>query len=288
MLTGVDAKDNNSQRGSHRRKRNQTKTMRHETTPLAAAEAAAELLLGARRDARPIPTLPEALRPHSVAAAYAIQDATLRRLGSIGGWKAGPPKPDGTILCAPIPAALIFDSPAELPALLAPSPEIEVELAIRLGKDLLPGTGTPDPERVRRAVTSVHVAAELVWARFTDRDRLDPLLPLADCQSNAAVILGPVIGDADLLDFEHLTGWLRIDGVPAGEDRDRPSGPTVLRSLAWLAGHAAERGAPLRAGQLVITGARIGPLPFRPGTRVEAALGGGAPLALRVIAASHA
>src|ERR1700721_2572517 len=64
---------------------------------------ASELLLGGRRGTPAIETLPEALRPHTLDEAYAIQDIIALALGSVGGWKVGAPSPDATPAYAPMP-----------------------------------------------------------------------------------------------------------------------------------------------------------------------------------------
>lgn len=257
--------------------------------PFPAAEAAA-LLLAARREGRTLTTLPEALRPRSIAQAYAVQDAVLRGQGPVGGWKAGPPKPDGQVFAAPVPQALVFHAPDALPDLGA-ALEAEVELGLVLGRDLGPEAAT-DPAALRAAIASVHVAVELLASRFADRRALDYALPLADAQSNAAILLGPALGGVGLLDAGRIDTALRIDGRPAGQDRGAPSGEAILASLAWLAGHAAARGLPLRAGQVVVTGARVGPVPLPAGVPVEATLrpagGDGATLAFRLHGAGRA
>ncbi|MFC0411032.1 fumarylacetoacetate hydrolase family protein [Roseomonas elaeocarpi] len=245
------------------------------------AEEAAAFLHALRRDGRTVATLPEMLQPRSLAQAYAVQDAALRRLGPVGGWKVGPPKPDGQIFCAPVPQSLVFHAPAALPV-LAPSLEAEVEVGLVLGRDLVAADAGLEPAALRAAVATVHVAVELLASRFRDRRAVDSLLPLADAQSNAAIVLGPALGDGALLAFEQLDAALWIDGQPAGSSRRGPSGAAILRSLAWLIGHAAERGVALRAGQALVTGARVGPVPVPHGALLEAELSPGGRMSLRL------
>jgi 2-keto-4-pentenoate hydratase len=233
-------------------------------------ETAAALLLKARGDGTRLPCLPAALRPVSIDAAYAIQRAVLHDLGPVGGWKAGPPKPDGAIHASPIPASCVLLAPAKVPSTLAPWPELEVELALRLNHDLPTGG---DASEALAAIGSLHVAVEVVSSRFEDRLRLDPLQPLADSQGNAAIVLGPALDDWREPGWTVPSAALWLDGLPAGDKPGGPALPTVLRVLAWLAGHAEAQGHPLRAGQVVMTGARIGPVPLRPGQAVRAALG---------------
>jgi 2-keto-4-pentenoate hydratase len=201
-----------------------------------------------------------------------VQDATMLALGPVGGWKVGSPDSDGRISCAPIPAALIFASPASIAVSVAPVAEVEVEVALKLACDLPPQGKGPDLSQVRRAVASVHVALEVLSSRFANRTQVDAIWPLADLQSNAAVVLGPSFGDHGMLCFETLESTLWIDGKLVEASRRGPAGVTILQRLASLADHAAGRTDGLKAGQVIMTGARIGPVRFNTGSAVEAQL----------------
>jgi 2-keto-4-pentenoate hydratase len=60
--------------------------------------------------------------------------------------------------------------------------------------------------------------------------------------------------------------------VAEGRGSDVLGGP--LHVLAWLAGHLAARGQPLRAGELVSTGGCTGPVPLGSAERVIADVAG--------------
>jgi 2-keto-4-pentenoate hydratase len=101
---------------------------------------------------------------------------------------------------------------------------------------------------------------------------VEPLSVLADSNSNGALIVGPAVAvPAHKADrYTHLNVSLRFDGV----DKVRAMGgnPAVdlLRLLAWLANHAAERCGGLKRGEIVTTGSHTGMQFAPPGTRVEA------------------
>lgn len=233
---------------------------------------AAAILLAAWSEGRPVADLPAALAPATLADAYAIQDAVLRlKGGSIGGWKiaagtAGEPR------CAPLPAAAIQESPAVRTAAGTPSPRIEVEVAARFGR-ALPPRGTPyGPADLADAIASLHPALELLSSRFIDNKAVSPLSALADSHSNTGVVLGAPVAAWQGIDLGRVSIGLFYDGKPAGEAEGGPGTRSVLATLAWLANHAAARRGGLKAGEIVITGARIGPLPVPPGTLIEADL----------------
>ena len=66
-------------------------------------DLAARTLLDARRSGIALPALPREAQPQSLAEAYAIQDAQLRELGTVGGWKVGAKSPEAQPNCAPLP-----------------------------------------------------------------------------------------------------------------------------------------------------------------------------------------
>lgn len=220
------------------------------------AEAAA-LLVAARRDGQPLADLPPGLQPTTVAQAYAIQDEVLRTHGEIGGWKVAPA--DAEPRCAPIPARHIRSSPASFTAQELPRPEAEIEIALTLGRDLPPRATPYTVDDVRAAIATVHPAIEILNSRFTDRKAVSALTAAADSQSNAAVVLGEGRPDGTGLEFAEVAMRLRLNGAEAAYTPGGAATAVVLSALAWLANHAAARCGGLKAGQVIITGARLGP-----------------------------
>ncbi len=237
-------------------------------------ERAARLLAEARRSGRPLDSLPRELAPATVADAYAIQDAVAQALGGVAGWKVGAKAPDAEPTCAPLPAVRVFASPKRFTPAELRLRGIEVEIAVRLGRDLPPRDRPYTPDDVAAAVASVHPAIELVESRFVDFRTTDPIAVLADSNSNGAIVHGPP-GPARMpVDQTRQPVHLRfgadevvraVGGNPAGD---------VWRLLAWLANHCAARCGGLRTGDLVTTGSCTGMLFAEPGTHVVADLAG--------------
>ncbi|UFN48266.1 fumarylacetoacetate hydrolase family protein [Roseomonas sp. OT10] len=236
------------------------------------AERAAALLLEARRGGAPLEDLPVALRPTGIGQAYAIQDAVIRQTGRIGGWKVGPRRGDADPSCAPIGAELIHASPARFAAM--PGAEIEVEIAVTLGRDLPPRETPYAADDLREAIATLHPAIELLGSRFRDRKAASALSVVADSQSNAAVVLDPGRADWQGLALESVGMRLRLDGAEVATVAGGADTANVLSALAWLADHAAARTGGLRRGDVVITGARLGPWPRGAATDVEAEVAG--------------
>jgi 2-keto-4-pentenoate hydratase len=243
---------------------------------------AAEVLVAAWRSGQRLTDLPEALRPPTVNQAYAIQDAFVRLHGPIGGWKVAPAQDENDPLCSPIPEAFIFESPATLPAVRLPAPEVEVELAIRFAH-ALPGRSEPyDASQVTEAIGSVHPAIEVLSSRFEDRNAVSPLTSVADIQNHGAMVVGSGRDDWRPLEFSGIAMTLSVDRQPVAGTDGGASTAAVLDALAWLANHAVRRDGGLKAGQFVITGSRVGPVPVAPGSAVEADVDGIGRLALTI------
>ncbi|MBO1074104.1 2-keto-4-pentenoate hydratase [Roseomonas marmotae] len=243
-------------------------------------ERAAQLLVAVRQGQERLKDLPEDLRPRSTEQAYAIQDGVIRLLGPIGGWKVSPKSGHAEPGCSPISAALIQASPASLAQSAVPGAEIEVEIeieieiAVTLGHDLPPRATPYTPEDLRAAIAALHPAVELLSSRFRDRRAAAPLSLLADSQSNAAVVLGAGLAEWEGLDLREVAMHLRLDREQVAAVNGGAGIEDVLAALAWLANHAAARTGGLRKGEVVITGARIGPWSRGDATEVEADVAG--------------
>lgn len=238
-------------------------------TPGGAA-AAARLLADAGATGRRIADLPAPLRPTTAAQAYAIQDETMRLHGPAGGWKVAPPKDGGEPRCAPILASRIAESPAVLPAVGLCEPELEVEIALRLGRDLPRRSAPYSQAELADAIASVHPAFEVLSSRYQDRKAVSALSTLADCQSNGAAVIGQPLSDWHEIEFGAISIGLFCDGRTIGATEGGATSESVLAAVAWLANHAAERCGGLRRGQVVLTGARIGPVRVSPQTLIDA------------------
>lgn len=220
--------------------------------------------------------------PADVDAAYAVQDATVARLGHVCAWKVGAKGRHVTPICAPLPAAGVLGSGATLagpPWLLR---GVEVELALRVGRDLDAADARLGPKELAAAFDAVLPAVEVVETRLADWRTAAPLALLADLQSHGALVLGEPMampqGRPDLLTLE---ATLEFDGRTVAETRGGNPAQDVWRLLGWLIGHCARRGQPLRAGQFVTTGSCTGMMFAPPGTLAQARLTGFGGVVLR-------
>lgn len=207
-------------------------------------------LVAAHDGGEPVGAVPADLVPADLAAVYALQDRVIGQLGPVGGWKimAGA---SGDPICAPIPLSRYFPDGAEIDASRHRLILVEVEVAVQLGADLMPGAD------VEAAVASLHPALEFIGNPFFDRDATARNLQLGDLQSNGAVVVGPILSRDMAEGLASLPATLDYDGQTVKSGEGGAGWADILAALSWLAPHAAERGLPLRAGQVIITGSRV-------------------------------
>jgi 2-keto-4-pentenoate hydratase len=162
------------------------------------------------------------------------------------------------------------DAPIDHGRLL--QPRIEAEVAFVLGADL--ADGNIDTASARAAVAQVVPALEIVDSRVADWD-ITIVDTVADNASSGLYVLGPAYGSLGDLDLKAVEMTL-VDGegatVSTGTGADCLGDP--IAALVWLARTAREFGEPLRAGEVILSGA-LGPMvPVRPGASYTAALSG--------------
>lgn len=240
--------------------------------------SAANVLLAARATGCTPAELPPSARPANDADAYAIQDAQMRTLGPIGGWKVGAPGSTATPNCAPLPKSLILPSPQTFAPGQFPLQLVEAEIGFTMGRDLPPrGRPYTEPE-VLDAVASVGATIEILASRYADQRTVDTPSKLADFLSNGALVVGPGRTSDLRIDQTRIRLEVFTNENLAIEVTGGNSAGDVVRLLVWLANHAAERCGGLKAGEVITTGSCIGGYAVAPGTTVRAVFEGLAPV----------
>jgi len=150
-------------------------------------------------------------------------------------------------------------------------PKAEAEVALILGSDIDAADATA--ETMAAAVKAAVAAIEIVDSRIADW-KITFADTVADNGSSAFFVLGrdqkPLAG----LDLYTCGMALEINGAIASVGAGAACLGHPLEAAAWLARTLSAAGDPLRAGDIVLTGA-LGPMvALSPGDRIEAKIGG--------------
>lgn len=150
-------------------------------------------------------------------------------------------------------------------------PKVEAEIAIVLATDLddVNATAATVAAAVRHAVAAI----EIVDSRIADW-KITFADTVADNGSSAFFVLGDAPKPLAGLDLYTCGMVMEINGAVASIGVGAACLGHPLEAAAWLARTLAAAGDPLRAGDVVLTGA-LGPMvALTPGDRVEAKIGG--------------
>jgi 2-keto-4-pentenoate hydratase len=247
-----------------------------------AKRRAAQILWSAWQEGRHLDGLPEDCRPRTVAEGYAIQTFVAQYSGARPvGWKLAATSKAGQAhigVDAPLAGKLLADrvkaDGATVPLAGCIMRTAEVEFAFRMGRSMARQAGPFDPIDVMAAVASLHPAIELPDSRYADYAHVGaPQLAADNACAHYCVIGAAAPEDWRKIDLAtHPTAAI-LNGRPASEG----SGANVLGdprvALAWLANELARRELRLMAGDIVITGTSLKPVPVAPGDRMVGDLG---------------
>jgi 2-keto-4-pentenoate hydratase len=247
-------------------------------------EATVRFLIGQRsQDAVLTDVMPEGLRPPTLADAIAVQIATMREIGPIGGWKVGAANPEAVPTAAPLPASGVKPSPALATPRMRAS---ECEIGFRFGKSLLPRDTPFTRDEVLAAIASCHATIEVVDPRFRSNEGLDELTKLADLGIHGSLAVGKAAERWSPDMFATLPVIMAVDGVKRRElVGSNPGGSDLVRLLVWLANSDVARAAGgIEASQVVTTGSWTGLTLSPPGAYITARFQGFPPAEVRFAA----
>ncbi|SFV38655.1 2-keto-4-pentenoate hydratase [Devosia crocina] len=162
---------------------------------------------------------------------------------------------DGSGFSAPIFAPLVVENAGTLHLPARGIVGIEVEAAVRLGRDLSVDMLDQSDAAWRHAIDDVVVTIELIGSRFDDRRAAGPWGNLADNLSTAGLVIGSSLGQFEV---DGLPISVKIDDQLVREDRARlPFGSILAPIRAALASGSGDL---FRAGTVVTTGSLCQPL----------------------------
>jgi 2-keto-4-pentenoate hydratase len=156
-------------------------------------------------------------------------------------------------------------------------PRVEAEVAFRLGRDIDVAEEQITAAFVRDCVDVALPALEIVDSRIAGWD-IGFTDTVADNASSGLFVVGTDAKPLSEVEPVEVEMSLRINGEVRSSGNGAACLGDPLEALRWLAVQASRFGDPLRAGQLILSGA-LGPfVPFEPGDRVEASISGFDPL----------
>lgn len=247
----------------------------------------ARRLVRARLEASALPDYPGALPP-SLDAGYASQDAAIALWPArVAGWKVGK-IPDawlarmgeerlvGPIFEDAVQRVLPGDA-AGFAVIAGGFAAVEAEFVFRLGADAPVGKTAWTDDEALALIDTLLVGAELAGSPLPRINDLGPAVVVSDFGNNAGLILGPPVPE-----WRRMLGTLEqdlrcetaIDGVVVGSGRASDIAGGLGAALRFALARCARRGMPLRAGQLVSTGAATGIHDIRAGQQARVSFDG--------------
>ena len=234
----------------------------------AAPLAIAQAFVAARRAARPLPDFPGEV-PTTLAQGYAIQEEAIELWGDeIVGWKVGkiPDELVGplgqTRVTGPIFREQLWAADADnrnpVPVFEGGFAALEAEFVYELLEDAPPVQLDWTLAEAERLKGRMRIGAEMAGSPLATINELGPTVVAADFGNNNGLILGGLLADWGAFVDSAFACETYIDGARVGQGSAAtiPGGP--MESVRFLLEHTARRGRPLRAGQLISTGAATG------------------------------
>jgi 2-keto-4-pentenoate hydratase len=245
----------------------------------------------AARGRRPAwPGIDPSLKPATIEDGYRLQAAIHAQLMAAGdarvGWKVGSTSASGQRgfgLREPVYAGLFASarSPSLAEALSRPlaQPSVECEIAVVLRKDIDGADPALSLSSVTDAIGACHFGCEIIDNRYGDPSAMGVPSLIADDFFQVGFVIGAQNVAWQKQDLTAAEGFIEIDGQRRiGSVRDVL---TAFDSLLWLAGALVRGGLKLRAGDLVLTGTLVPPVPVSlPARAVSMGITGFEPLVL--------
>ena len=243
-------------------------------------DRAAALLLQARVRNAQIAALPDDCKPRTLEDGYAVQDAVTDRVGlRVIGRKIGCTALDSQRFLGvdgPFLGRMFADtshkSGVKLSGKSFAMRGIEGEFAFRLAHDFPPRPTPYGRDEVGEGA-SLHAAIEIVCTRFTDWLTVGAASIIADNGAHGAFVEGPGTTDWARADLAKQCMTLTVDGKPIAEGRGEAVLGHPLDALVFAVNASAQRGHPLKAGDIISTGTCVGFHPVGSAAHVVVDLG---------------
>jgi 2-keto-4-pentenoate hydratase len=259
-----------------------------------AVSAAVERLALALETRIPCAAVRDLIGTDDLAAAYAVQRGLVQRRLATGATvvgrkigatseavqrQLGVDQPDFGYLLDVMDVS--DEHPISMQTLL--QPRVEAEVAFVMATDVDPADEAEITiELVRGAVEVALPALEIVDSRIDQWD-IGFTDTVADNASSGLYVVGREGRKLDELEPRDVEMSLTINGEVRSSGNGAACLGDPLEALRWLAVQCHRFGDPLRAGQVVLSGALGAFVPFAAGDRVEASISGFAPLVTQFV-----
>lgn len=236
----------------------------------ATAEQIADYLMNVRRTRVTVGWWPKSHMPADERAAYAAQDAYLKRIipddGDVVGYKIGLTAPAiwaqtglRSPAYGPIRRNRVFERAVKLKAAQHTRLGLELEIILTVNADVPPPpAGRPyDKDSISPYLGSARAGFELIEDRGADYAKLSALHLILDVGWNWGSLLAPENPDWRKLDLANLKGTVLFDGEEVASGSSGDVMGHCVNSLAWVANKLAEHGKQLKKGMIVSTGSMV-------------------------------
>ncbi|MGV8960097.1 MAG: 2-keto-4-pentenoate hydratase [Stenotrophomonas sp.] len=237
--------------------------------PPAGLGEIARQFVSARFQGRSLPDFPGRI-PDDLQAAYRVQDLAIAQLDdAVVGWKVGyiaadrrDPSGDDRLL-GPIFSRKLWNATGaivEIPVFSAAGgfAAVEAEYVLQLQADAPADQLQWTPEQAEALPARMFIGVEVASSPLATINVLGPLAVVSDFGNNNGLILGPEVPAWTTLDESLLRAQTEIEGqvVGTGGATTLPGG--LRAAYAFALARSAQRGRPLKKGDLIATGNATG------------------------------
>lgn len=231
------------------------------------AAAIARAFTAARRAGQALPDFPGTI-PADLVSAYQVQDLAIAAWGDqVVGWKVGyiaEERRDASgdeRLLGPIFKRQLWNDTGgttAIPVFAGGFGAVEAEYVLELLEDAPAGQLHWSPEQAEALPARLHIGVEVASSPLATINVLGPRVVVSDFGNNNGLVLGPEIVDWTARDETALRAETVIDGevVGTGGATRLPGG--LRAAYAFALSRSAQRGRPLRKGDLIATGNATG------------------------------
>lgn len=240
----------------------------------------ADSFVAARRQGRALPGFPGEI-PADLVTAYRVQDFAIAQWPDrVVGWKVGYIAPErrdvsgDERLLGPIFARafqMTTGGQNGFHVFAGGFGAVEAEYVLRVDADAPEGKSDWTPEEAATVPSTLFIGMEVASSPLATINQLGPRVVVSDFGNNNGLVMGVEIPDWAARSDASLTCSTWIDGVRVGQGGATTLPGGLRAAFAFALSRSAQRGRPLKAGDLIATGNATGIHDILPGqvARIE-------------------